>query len=129
MIEVNFVEGEPCGIAKFYRINNQESTNWSLKSEDEINPEDSYLKLVCKAVVSKSFKIELVLMAFFHGRTVFMNTKINPFSKSQKLIINHPDLIQHNLAISNSQESVGTELSNQTNPQGTKYFGMMYDYH
>jgi hypothetical protein len=46
--------------------------------EDEISDE-SYYKMHCKCVVSKEFHCELVLMGFFHGRTVFMNTKENPF--------------------------------------------------
>lgn len=95
-ITTNFEEGEPRGIAKFYALRCEKKELKGIIEENEVNPDASLLKLVCKAVVSKSFKIELVLMAFFNGRTVFMNTKINPFSRNQKLIVNYENLIEHN---------------------------------
>jgi MORN repeat len=44
--------------------------------------------------MTKNFKAELFLMAFLNGRTVFMNTTLNPFNNQEDEESTQPQLVE-----------------------------------
>lgn len=104
MVQANFCRGKPSGIARFYIRHEDESLDHDFKSEDDtLLYGDQYYKLKFKAIVNEDMEPVLFLVAFFNGRTVFLNSKNKP-------------------------AEIDRDQDENDTPENPPYFAMMFDF-